>query len=115
MKRKDLCLLIKDYQISYEFSSLLSLFDEATSITQVENTPSISFIAPTILTIYYDILNEQSNVLFTSALCKTLLFSLRSRFGSSFDQLGIEVDKTTKQKNISELDEYPICIYSPCF
>jgi hypothetical protein len=56
VKRKDLCLLTKDYQMLNEFVSLLTLFADATTITQSENTPSISFIAPTILAIYYDLL-----------------------------------------------------------
>jgi hypothetical protein len=113
IKREDLCLLTKDYQILNEFLSLLTLFAEATSITQAENTPSISFIAPTIITIYYDLLNEQSTLLFTLPLCETLLFSLISRFGGLFEQLGIEIDKTIKQKNSSELYQDPIFIYSP--
>jgi hypothetical protein len=115
IKRKDLCLLTKDYQILNEFSSLLTLFAEATSITQAENTPSISFIAPTILTIYYDLLNEQSNILFTLPLCETLLSSLISRFGGLLEQLGVELDKTIKQKNSSELYQDPIFIYSSFF
>ncbi|CAF2045875.1 unnamed protein product [Rotaria magnacalcarata] len=53
IKRKDLCLLAKDYQMLNEFISLLTLFTEATTLIQAENTPSISFIAPTVLTIYY--------------------------------------------------------------
>ncbi|CAF3794554.1 unnamed protein product [Rotaria sp. Silwood1] len=113
IKRKDLCLLTKDYQILNEFSSLLTLFAEATSITQAENTPSISLVAPTILTIYYDLLNEQSNVLFTLSLCEALLSSLISRFGGLLEQLGIDIDKTIKQKNSSELYQDPIYIYSP--
>ncbi|CAF1493204.1 unnamed protein product [Rotaria sordida] len=78
IKRKDLCLLVKDYQILNEFLSLLILFAEATALTQSENTPSISFIAPTMLTIYHDLLYEQSNVLYTSSLCNLLLTSLVS-------------------------------------
>ncbi|CAF4088811.1 unnamed protein product, partial [Rotaria sp. Silwood1] len=71
VKRKDLCLLTKDYQMLNEFVSLLTLFADATTITQAENTPSISFIAPTVLAIYYDLVNEQSNVFYTSSLCHT--------------------------------------------
>ncbi|CAF4193426.1 unnamed protein product, partial [Rotaria magnacalcarata] len=60
VKHKDFCLLAKDYQMLNEFLSLLTLFAEATILTQSENTPSISFIAPTVLTIYHDLLYEQS-------------------------------------------------------
>jgi hypothetical protein len=38
---------------------------------------------------------------------------LISHFGGLFEQLGIEIDKTIKQKNSSELYQDPIFIYSP--
>jgi hypothetical protein len=112
VKRKDLCLLSKDYQMLNEFVLLLTLFADATTITQAENTPSISFIAPTVLTIYYDLLNEQSNVLYTSSLCHTLLTSLISRFGGLLEELGVSIDKSIKQKSSSDLYRDQIFIYS---
>ena len=112
IKRKDLCLLTKDYQVLNEFSSLLTLFAEATSITLAENIPSISFVASIILTIYYDLLNEQSNVLFTLPLCETLLSSLISRFGGLLRQLSIDIDQTIKQRKSSGLYQDPIFLYS---
>ena len=48
IKHMDLCLLAKDHQILNEFISLLTSFIEATTQRQSENTPSISFIAPTV-------------------------------------------------------------------
>lgn len=112
IKRKNLCLLTKDYQILNEFSSLLVLFAEATSITQAENIPSISFIAPTVSRIYYDLLNEKSNVLFTLPLCEALLSSLPARFGGLLEELGIDVDRKIKIKSSSELYQDLIFIYS---
>jgi hypothetical protein len=96
-----------------EFSSLLILFADATTITQSENTPSISFIAPTILAIYYDLLNKKSNVLHTSSLCDTLLNSLVSRFGGLLQELGVDIDKSIKPKSSFELYRDQIFIYSP--
>lgn len=113
VKRKDLCLLSKDYQMLNEFVSLLTLFADATTITQAENTPSISFIAPTILAIYDDLLNEQSNVVYTSPLCSTLLTSLITRFGGLLEEVGVSIDKSIKQKSSSELYRDRIFICSP--
>ena len=113
IKRKDLCLLAKDYQVLNEFTSLLILFAEATTITQGENTPSISFIGPTLLAIYYDLLNERSNIQFTLPLCEALLSSVISRFGGLFEQLGVDIDNTIKQKSSSALYRDEIFIYSP--
>ncbi|CAF3089987.1 unnamed protein product [Rotaria socialis] len=112
LKRKDLCLLAKDYQMLNEFMLLLTLFAEATTLTQAENTPSISFIAPTVLTIYYDLVYEQSNILYTSSLCKSLLTSLIARFGGLLEELGVTIDKSIPQKSSSELYRDQIFIYS---
>ncbi|CAF1482350.1 unnamed protein product [Rotaria magnacalcarata] len=113
VKHKDFCLLAKDYQMLNEFLSLLTLFAEATILTQSENTPSISFIAPTVLTIYHDLLYEQSNILYTSSLCSSLLNSLVSRFGGLLEELGVIIDKSILQKSSSELYRDQIFIYSP--
>ncbi|CAF4573738.1 unnamed protein product, partial [Rotaria magnacalcarata] len=80
---------------------------------QSENTPSISFIAPTVLTIYHDLLYEQSNILYTSSLCSSLLNSLVSRFGGLLEELGVIIDKSILQKSSSELYRDQIFIYSP--
>ncbi len=113
LKRKDLCLLTKDYQMLNEFLSLLTLFADATTITQAEDTPSISFIAPIVLSIYNDLIDEQSNVMYTSSLCQALLNSLVSRFGGLLERLGVDIDKSIKQKQSSELFKDEIFIYSP--
>ena len=49
----------------HEFISSLTLFAEATTLTQSENTLRISCIGPAVLAIYYDLLYEQSNILYT--------------------------------------------------
>lgn len=113
LKRKDLCLLSKDYEMLNEFSSLLTLFADATTITQSENIPSISIIAPTILAIYFDLLKEQSNLLYTSSLCSALLNSLISRFGGILEQLGVDLDKSIKRKNSFDLYRDEIFFYEP--
>mgnify|MGYP002474366779 CR=1 FL=1 len=114
IKRQELCLLTKDYQILNEFVSLFILLAEATVITQSEKTPSVSFVAPTILAIYFDLLSEKENVSFTLPLCKALLSSLISRFGGLFEQLEIEVDKPIKPKTTYDYFKDPLFIYTPC-
>ena len=99
--------------MSNEFISLLTLFAEATTSTQSENTPSISFIAPIVLAIYYDLLCEQSNILYTMSLCSSLLTSLISRFGGLLEELGIIIDKSVQRKSSSELYHDQIFIYAP--
>ncbi|CAF1494749.1 unnamed protein product [Adineta ricciae] len=113
IKRQDLCLLTKDYQILNEFISLFILLAEATVITQGEKTPSISFVAPTILAIYFDLLSEKEDVTFTLPLCKALLSSLISRFGDLFEQLDVEVDKSIKPKTTYDYFKDPLFIYTP--
>lgn len=113
LKRKDLCLLTKDYHMLNEFLSLLILFADATTITQAEDTPSISFIAPILLSIYYDLIDERSNMTFTSSLCEALLNLLLCGFGGLLEQLGINIDKSIKQKKSSDLFKDEIFIYSP--
>jgi hypothetical protein len=113
IEREDLCLLTKDYKILNEFVSLLTLFAEATTITPTEKTSSISFIVPTILTICYDLLNEQSNMLFYLTLCEVLLCSLISWFDDLLDVIDIDIDKIIKKKSSSEHNKDEILIYSP--
>lgn len=96
-----------------EFSSLLTLLADATTMTQSEHVPSISIIAPTILVIYFDLLNEQSNIVHTSSLCSALLNSLMSRFGGILEQLGIELDQSIRKKNSFDLYRDEIFIYAP--
>ncbi|CAF4060073.1 unnamed protein product [Rotaria sp. Silwood2] len=76
LKKKDLCLGPRDITMLNEFVSLLIFFEEATTITQAENSPSISLVAPSIVSIYYDLINEQHNIIYTTTLCKALLSSL---------------------------------------
>ncbi|CAF1511795.1 unnamed protein product [Adineta ricciae] len=113
LKRKDLCLLTKDFDILNEFVSLFTLFADATTITQSENIPSISYVAPTLLSIYYDLLNERSSVRYTSSLCDALSSSLVARFGGLFEQLHIPIDSSIKRKCTYELYKDEIFLYSP--
>ena len=66
---------------------MLTLFAEAATKIQSENKPSISFIAPIMLRIYYDLLHEQPNILYAKSLSNSLLNSLISRVSGLLEEL----------------------------
>ncbi|CAF1530910.1 unnamed protein product [Adineta ricciae] len=113
IKRKDLCLLTEDYQMLNKLLALLTLFEDVTTITQAEYTPSIAFVAPAVLAICFDLMNEQPNITYTSSLCNTLLNLLISRFGGLLEELGVTMDKSIERKISYELYRDQVFIYSP--
>jgi hypothetical protein len=110
-QHRDLCLKPLDYQVLNEFVSLLALFADATTTTQAQNTPSISMVAPSILSIYQDLNFERGNVKHTSSLCECLLESLSCRFGGLLEQMCIRVDVADKKKNKRFYDLYKDPVY----
>lgn len=115
IQRRDLCLKTSDYQALSEFINLLSLFAQATNATQAQNTPSISMVAPSILSIYCDLLVEQTNLKYTSSLCQSLLESLLSRFGGMLEQMLLPIDIAEKKKNKKFYDLFkdPVFLIAP--
>ena len=98
-----------------EFMSLLTLFTEATTESQSKNTPSISFVAPSVSTIYHDLKNENSNMQYAATLCDALLPSLLSRFSGLLATLEVVVDVTTtfiQNDKFYELHKGPIFMLS---
>ncbi|CAF4667418.1 unnamed protein product, partial [Rotaria sp. Silwood2] len=81
-----------------EFVSLLVLFGEATTVTQAQNSPSISLVGSSIISIYYDLIRERNNVIYTTKLYKTLLSSLIARFGGLLKSLNVEFDTIVEKK-----------------
>jgi hypothetical protein len=79
LKRKELRLSVCDLLILNEFISLLALFGEATTIIQAQNVPSISLVAPCTLSIYFNLLSEQTNLTYTTPISKALVSSLIGR------------------------------------
>ncbi|CAF3285043.1 unnamed protein product [Rotaria sp. Silwood2] len=114
-QHRELCLKSLDYQMLNEFVSLLTLFAEATTITQAQNTPSISIVAPSILAIYDDLLLERANVKHASSLCECLLESLLSRFGGMLEQmlLVIDISEKKKKKKFYDLFKDPVFLLAP--
>ena len=114
-QHRELCLKSLDYQMLGEFVSLLTLFAEATIITQAQYTPSISIVAPSILAIYYDLLLERANLKHASNLCESLLESLLSRFGGMLEQMLLVIDISEKKKNkrFYDLFKDPVFLLAP--
>lgn len=117
LKYKHLCLSTRDLDVLNEFVSLLTLLAEVTTKTQQQNGPSISLIAPSVLSIYFDLKGEKNNVHYTTSLCNALLSSLLSRFGGLLEQLEININETDvdfeKNKNFYDLYKDPVFLFTP--
>jgi hypothetical protein len=84
--RPDLVLTTRDISVLQEFVTVFALFAEATTRTQVENSTSISLVAPIIMSIYFDLQNEQTNCKYVGAMCRALITSLKERFGGLLER-----------------------------
>ena len=109
--RSDLVLTARDISILQEFASIFALFAEATTRTQVETSASISMVAPSILSIYFDLEHEQINCKYLGSLCRTLLNSLQERFGGLLERCEVFVDHSIKTKKRSTCDLYKDDLY----
>ena len=79
ISRTDLVLTSRDIIRLQEFASVFALFAEATTRTQAENSVSILLVSPSILSIYFDLEQEQGKCKYLGLLCRTLLISLHER------------------------------------
>ncbi|CAF1087905.1 unnamed protein product [Didymodactylos carnosus] len=102
-KKGELILSIKDLHVLREFISAFTLFAEATTKTQAERCVSISLVAPSILSIYFDLENELKVCEYSSSLCKMLIYSLKQRFGGLLLSLEIPVNGSIKRRNTFSL------------
>jgi hypothetical protein len=64
-----------------------------------EQCVSISLVAPSVLSIYFDLENELKVCRYSSSLCKMLIYSLKQRFGGLLLNLEIPVDDSIKRRN----------------
>ncbi|CAF2955766.1 unnamed protein product [Rotaria sp. Silwood2] len=95
LKHSNLCLNVRDLAIFNEFVVLLSLVAEVTTTTQRDNSPSISLVAASILTIYFDLKNEKKiNIQHTVTIFYSLISSLLSRFDGLLEQSEIDINET---------------------
>ena len=112
LKRKDLFYGLRDLSMLNEFLSLLLLFDEATTVTQAQRSPSISLVGPSIVSIYYDLINERNSLTYTTIFCNTLRSSSIARFGGLLKSLDIEFDIPVQKKGTYGLYEDPVFLLS---
>ncbi|CAF3363196.1 unnamed protein product [Rotaria sp. Silwood1] len=97
--KKELCLTEKNKEIFDEFMALLYLFNEATVLTQADQTVTISIVGPILLNILSDLEFERTKSERTSLLCDTLISSLKTRFGGFYKHLNINTDNCTVKIN----------------
>ncbi|CAF3105939.1 unnamed protein product [Rotaria sp. Silwood2] len=93
LKHKNLCLSTRDLSMLQEFVALLSLFAEATTATQRQNSPSISFVTSSVLAIYFDLIDEKKNIQYATALCDALLSPLLLKFGGLLEQMEVDLNE----------------------
>ncbi|CAF1468433.1 unnamed protein product [Adineta steineri] len=114
MKKNDLILTTKDRKILEDFTSLFELFNEATVLTQGETYATVSFVAPTVLGILFDLERElASSTLTLVSLCKALIASIKARFSGLLRHFEIEVPSDSYC--MSERFSDPIFLISPLF
>lgn len=104
--RADLVLTTRDTIVLQEFASVFALFAEATTRAQAEKSASISLVAPSILSIYSDLERERTSCKYLVPLCRTLLISLRERFGGLFERFDLFNDNNLRIKKRSSSDLY---------
>ena len=109
--RADLVRTARDIFILQEFVSIFALSAEATTCTQSETSASISLVAPSILSIYFDLEHEQSSCKYVGSLCRMLLNSLRERFGGLLERCEIFDENTISVKKRSTYGLYKGDLY----
>ena len=103
--RSDVALSTRDINVLQEFAAIFALFAEATTRTQAEKSSSISFVALSVLGIYFDLQTEERNCKLLGSLCRVLLTSLCERFGGLLERCGL-TDSTEISKRRSTYDLY---------
>ena len=110
VNRPDLVVTTREISLLQEFACIFALFAEATTRTQAENSASISFVAPSILSIYFDLRHEEQNSKYLGSLCRTLLLSLSARFGGLLERCELTEETVTSKKR-STCDLYKDDLY----
>ncbi|CAF1610989.1 unnamed protein product [Adineta ricciae] len=109
--RTDLILTACDILSLQEFASVFALYAEATTRAQADKTASISLVAPSILSIYFDLERERTNCEYPGPLCRTLVNSLCERFGRLLERCEIFADSSIKMKKRSTHDLFLIASF----
>ena len=114
LKKNELIHNTRDRKVLEEFVSLFELFNEATKLTQGEQYATVSLVAPSILGLLHDLEHElESSTLTLTALCQSLLSSLKARFSGLLRHF--EIDVPTNVYSMSERYADPIFLITPLF
>jgi hypothetical protein len=96
--------------------TLLCLFNEATILTQADQTITISIVGPILLNLLSDLELERKKSERVYLLCDALISSLKTRFGGFYKHFSIETDnckvKINTNANTSCLYGDPIFLMS---
>ncbi len=115
--KKELCLTEKNKEVLDEFMALLCLFNEATILTQGDQTVTISIVGPILLNLLSDLELERTKSERTSVLCDALISSLKTRFSGFYKHFSMNTDNCTVKintnANTSCLYSDPIFLMSP--
>ncbi|CAF3769998.1 unnamed protein product [Rotaria sp. Silwood1] len=90
--KKELCLTEKNKEVLDEFVILLCLFNEATILTQADQTIAISVVESILLNLLSDLELERKKSERIYLLCDALISSLKTRFGGFYKHFSIETD-----------------------
>ncbi|CAF4766171.1 unnamed protein product [Rotaria magnacalcarata] len=114
LKKNDLILTSRDRKSLEEFVSLFELFNQATVLTQGESYATVTLVAPTVLSILYDLQRElSSSTLILTCLCEALISSIKARFSGLLRHFEIDVpfDSFSMSERFSDI----IFVISPLF
>lgn len=74
-------------------------------------------MAPSVLAIFFDLINEKKKIQYATSLCDALLSSLLSRFGGLLEQMEIDLDALNIHfeinKKFYDLYKDPLFLFSP--
>jgi hypothetical protein len=116
LDKKELCITEKNKEVLDEFMTLLCLFNEATILTQADQTVTISMVGPILLNLLTDLEQERKKPERIYLMCDALISSLKTRFGGFYKHFSIETDnckvKINTNANTSCLYGDPIFLMS---
>ncbi|CAF1583799.1 unnamed protein product [Rotaria magnacalcarata] len=116
LDKKELCITEKNKEVLDELLALLYLFNEATVLTQADQTVTISMVGPILLNLLSDLELERKKSERVYLMCDALISSLKTRFGGFYKHFSIETDnckvKINTNANTSCLYGDPIFLMS---
>jgi hypothetical protein len=95
-----LFLTVTDYEKINDFVKIMQRFNQASELSQGDQYPTISLVAPTVVSLYRHLVLNDSTCTHFKSFIKKLSSSLVNRFAGIFNFLGL-VDYTIENKFVS--------------